>query len=82
MLTDMNSIDANGLMPGQDGYDKTMTLLPVLSQLIRTPEYKSLIDVEDRRTVIMNTVGEFKGAAKQKLLTEDAMLRLKVTAVQ
>jgi len=82
MITDMNSMDTNGLMPGQDGYDSTMTLLPVLNQLIASPEYRELIDVEDRRTLIMNVVGEFKSAAKQKLLREDTMLGLKVMAVQ
>ena len=77
-----NLIDMFGRLPGDDKYDPEGTVLIELENIIKSPEYAELPTKADKMTVIRNIHSDYRSAARQLLIEDDAQLRLKVNSVQ
>ena len=78
----MNEMDSKGRMPGDNGYDVSKTMLPILMTLIESETYESLPTKEDKLDRIKLVYSKFKTAGKKMLLADDPDLDVKVMAVQ
>ena len=72
MLT--NEIDENGLLPGDDGYDLSSSLLPSLTELVESEEYNLLEYDEDKFKFINAIVSDRRSDAKGKLEEQNPRL--------
>ena len=72
MLT--NEIDENGLLPGDDGYDLSSSLLPSLTELVESEEYNLLEYDEDKFKFINAIVSDRRSDAKRKLEEQNPRL--------
>jgi len=83
LLTVANQMDAFGRMPGDKGYDESKTMLPTLMTLISSKPYQAELPTkDDQQQALSNVIGQFRSAARQKLLQEDPYLAAKVAAQQ
>lgn len=82
VLTYMNTMDAYGKMPGDDGYDKSLTLLPLMENELTEGRYADLPTKEQKIQRLRSMVNEAKSAAIKKLRLEDSDLDIKILAVQ
>jgi hypothetical protein len=81
-ITLQSKRDADGRMPGDEGYDASTTLLGVLSVLITSPGYQAKATKKEKLQEISTTIGLYRKAAKKTLLAEDPYLQAKIDAVQ
>jgi len=77
-----SKMDAEGNMPGDDGYDISTTLLPSLEVLINTDFYKETFSKEDKLKMIVERVGIFRDRAKMQLKLDDEDFAIKAAALQ
>jgi len=77
-----SKMDADGNMPGDDGYDISTTLLPSLEAMIGTNYYKETFSKEDKLTMIVNRVSMFRQRAKMQLKLSDEDFAIKAAALQ
>ena len=82
ILTYMNKTDARGRQEGEDGFDYSLTLLPILEARILTDQYQALPTREEQREDLMDYIREFKQEAIRRLRNEDTHLDQKIIAVQ
>ena len=82
ILTYMNKTDARGRQEGEDGFDYSLTLLPILEARILTDQYQALPTREEQREDLMDYIREFRTAAIRRLRDEDTHLDQKIIAVQ
>jgi hypothetical protein len=82
ILTYMNKTDARGRQEGEDGFDYSLTLLPILEARILTDQYQALPSREEQREDLMDYIREFKQEAVRRLRNEDTHLDQKIIAVQ
>jgi hypothetical protein len=78
----MSKMDAEGNMPGDNGYDVSTTLLPSLEALISTEFYQQIFSKEDKLKQINIYVGKFKDRAKMQLKMVDEDFAIKAAALQ
>lgn len=82
ILTYMNKTDARGRQEGEDGFDYSLTLLPILEARILTDQYQALPTREEQREDLMDYISQFKSKAIKRVRNEDTHLDQKIIAVQ
>jgi hypothetical protein len=84
-VTIQNTADLSGSapkFPGDEGYDPSATLLPMLSNFINSEYYMAQPTKDDKLEAINSLVSTYRSAAKQILRMEDSLLDAKINAVQ
>lgn len=69
-----NEVDEFGLLPGDNGYDLSSSLIPSLTELIDSDEYNLLDYDEDRYDAINAIVGDRRQEAKKRLEEQNPRL--------
>lgn len=84
-ITIQNTVDISGptpKFPGDEGYDASATMLPILMNFIGSEYYQSRPTKEQKLDAINTQVSVFRSAAQKILRMENPDLDVKINAVQ
>ena len=70
-ITTTNTIDLiNNRMPGEEGYSSKGTMLYVLTDMIMSKDYDSLVGNEAKRNAITGIIGKYRKVAQERLFLD------------
>jgi len=81
MITNMNTMDHSGLLPGEPGYETGQTLADELMTLIKNPEYQAA-EEENQHQAFNNIIFAYRQGGRDRLFADTPSLQSKKEQLQ